>query len=315
MDYNKIYRARYLYKVAGISSITDIAEQTGLSLEMARKAVNDSMADYPRMKQDFQADQEAGDYSRQYELPATKRLKAEKLQSAVDRYVNLILNDGKSLDNVKSLLIADDLADGQINSILKEVASKVSEAKAESLGETAEQLLAIEALPPKFTVNKAMEVVTVFPSPMVDRTGHITGIKYSSKPVNWRAHLPTELRIAVYEAEHPLYIDIDGVNGVAISPDPEKWGPKEFELLVGKPRRNGYFSELADYLEMTPSELQPYLNKARAHVKQDSKVAEAEPVDFKRVDRIVKELVAEFRAKGGNVKKPRKSSKTAVTAE
>lgn len=112
MDYNKIYKARYLCKQGGITDIKEIAEQTGLSIEMARKAVDNSMKDYPTIKRDYTEDQEAGDFSRTYEVPTAKRLRAEKLQDAVARYVRLVVEDAKTLDQIKSFLIADDIQDG-----------------------------------------------------------------------------------------------------------------------------------------------------------------------------------------------------------
>lgn len=310
MDYNKIYKARYLCKVAGVTDIKEIAEATGLSMEMARKAVTDSMKDYPTIKADFTADQEAGDYSRQYPVPPVKRLVADKLQDAVARYVKLIQEDGKSLDNVKSLLIADNVKDTQINNILKTVESKVSEHRTEALEDIAKQLIAIEQLPSKWTINRAMAVVEVFPSPLVDRSGRVYGVKYTSERVDWRKDLPEALAVAVYEVEHPLYID-----GHRISQDPERWGPAEYAVLIGTERRKrGFYQELADYLGMEYAELQPYITRARSYLANIEKEPEVEPADFKKVARIVAGLVAEYKARGGNVKKERKNAKkTAVT--
>ena len=92
MDLNKIYRARYLYKVDGVKDIKAIAEATGLSLEMARKAVNDSMKDYPMIKADFKADQEAGDFSRQYEIPPKVTVKGATWEGKKERYFKMLCN-------------------------------------------------------------------------------------------------------------------------------------------------------------------------------------------------------------------------------
>lgn len=308
MDYNRIYRARYLYKVAGVTDIKEITEQTGLSLEMARKAVNNSMADYPRVKQDYAEDEARGDFSRNYEVPPVKRLVADKLQSAVERYVKLVVYEGKSLDQIKSLLIADDLKDTQITAILKDVESKVAEHRTEALENIVEQLLAIEQLPPKWTVNKAMTVVEVFPSPMVDRSGHIYGVKYTRKPVNWRKDLPTELAIALYARENPLFID-----GHKINPNPDQWGPAEYAVIIGTEyRKRGFYKELAEYLGMEYEELKPYLTRARGYLASVEMATQTEPTDFKKVARRVAVLMAEYKAQGGNVKIQR-SRKTAVT--
>jgi hypothetical protein len=311
VDYNKVYKARYLYKVAGVSDIAEITQQTGLSLEIARKAVDDSMNYYPSIKADFTADTVTGNYNRRYDVES-KRLSAEKQHEAIERYTKLVVYEGKSLDYIKSLLLNDDVQDGQINRILAEVECKVSAHKAERLADIAEQLLAIEQLPSKWTVNKAMEVVEVFPSPLVDRNGHIYGVKYSSTPINWRKSLPVELAIALYEKEHPLYID-----GHRISPLPDHWGPAEYAVLIqpGK-RKRGFYQELADYLGMEYEELMPYLTRARGYLASVEKEPEAKPVDFKRIALIVAGLMADYKAKGGNVKKERKNAKkTAVTAE
>lgn len=151
---------------------------------------------------------------------------------------------------------------------------------------------------------------------MVDReTGHIYGVKYTSKPVNWRADLPEDLAIALYDVEHPLFID-----GVEMSANPDRWGPAEYAVLIqpGK-RKRGFYQELADYLGMEYEELKAYLTKARSYLaraeKESKKEAEAEPVDLKKVARIVAEIIAEYKAKGGNNKKERKTAvaDTAVT--
>lgn len=56
----------------------------------------------------------------------------------------------------------------------------------------------------------------------------------------------------------------------------------------------------------------PYLTRARGYLASVERATHTEPADFKKVARIVKELLAEFKANGGNVKKER-SRKTAVT--
>lgn len=316
MDYNRIYKARYLYTVTGISSIPEIAEQTGLSLEMARKAVDDSMKDYPTIKADFKADLEAGDFSRTYEVPPAVTLKGATWEAKKERYFNMLCNGEKTVDGLKTLLIADNVKGTQIAKILNDLSERYEEYKAVDLRQVAERLIAVEQLPSKFTINKAMEVVEVFPSPMVDReTGHIYGVKYTSKPINWRAGLPEDLAIALYDVEHPLFID-----GVEMSADPDRWGPAEYAVLIrpGK-RKRGFYQELADYLGMEYEELKPYLTKARSYLaraeKESKKEAEAEPVDLKKVARIVAELIAEYKAKGGTNKKERKTvvADTAVT--
>lgn len=309
MDYNRIYKARYLYKLDGVTDIKEIAEQTGLSLEMARKAVNDSMKDYPTIKADFKADQERGDFSRQYEIPPTVTVKGATWEGKKERYFKMLCNGDKTLDGIKSLLIADNVKDTQIEKILNELNERYEEYRAVDLAEIAGKLLQIEQLPPKFTINRAMEVVTVYPSPMLDHaTGEIYGVRYTSAPVNWRADLPVDLAVAVYEAEHPLW-----VGGHSISPIPDRWGAREFEIIMDEAsRRKTFYAELREYLGYSPAELQPYITKARLHVKKKNSEPKAETADFKKVARIVAELMREYKANGGNVKNERKSSKTAV---
>ena len=287
-----------------------IAEQTGLSLEMASKAISDDMKHYPMVKADFAEDLAKGDFSRKYPVPKRITLRNADLALATDRYIKLLYNGEATLDQIKSYLIADNVRDSQIDELLPKLNQRFQEMRLLDYTETAQRLLDIEKLPPKWTVDrKSLSLQEIYPAPLVDRNGHIYGVKYSSNPVDWRKDLPTELRIAVYEAEHPLYID-----GQELNCNPEKWGPKEFEILLGKSRYTGFFSELANYLGYTPAELLPYLNKARAYVKQARKDAEAKPVDFKRIALIVAGLMADYKAKGGNVKKERKNAKkTAVT--
>ena len=308
MDLNKIYRALYLYTVDGVTDIKEIAEQTGLSIGVTREAV-DSKRFFPRVKEDFKEDQERGEYSRTYEVKY-KRLQADSLAEAIDRYVNLILRDGKTLDFIKGLMLSDNVKDGQINSVLAEVARVVSEHKAERLQDIVEELLEIEQLPSKFTINKALEVTEVFPSPMVDRSGHVVAVKYTAERVDWRKALPTELAIKLYEIEHPLWID-----GHKVSPDLETWGPTDYRIIAGAGKgKHGFYKEVAEYLGMAYSELVPYIQKAKSYVTYAEKEkAQGEPTDFNHIEQMVAQLKAEYVARGGVLTRRRNSR--AVTAE
>lgn len=295
MDLNKIYRALYLYN-DGVTDIKEIAEQTGLSIGLTREAV-DSKRFFPKVKEDFKADQEAGNYSRTYEVKH-KRLQADSLAEAIDRYVNLIQRDGKTLDFIKGLMLSDNVRDGQINSVLAKVSRIVAEHKAERLQDIVEELLEIEQLPPKFTINKALEVTEVFPSPMVDRTGHVVAVKYTAERVDWRKDLPTELAIALYQVEHPLWLDDHKV-----SSNPETWGPTDYYVIARAGKgKHFFYKELAEYLEMEHSELAPFIQKARSYVTYAEKEKEkppVEPTDFKRIEQMVAQLKADYVARGG----------------
>lgn len=312
MDYNRIYKARYLFIVEGFMNVKVIAEQTGLSLEMVYKAISDDMKHYPMVKEDFAEDLAKGDFSRKYPEPKRITLRDANLTRATDRYIKLLYNGEATLDQIKSYLIADNVRDSQIDELLPKLNQRFQEMRLLDYTETAQRLLAIEQLPPKWSINKTRQVVQVYPSPMVDKNSHIYGIKYTAEKVNWRKNLPTELAIKLYELEHPLYID-----GHKLSQDPETWGPREYEIIIGtKRRKHGYYLELADLLGLEEDELQPYINKARGYVANAKKVtevegkAEAEPVDSQRIALIIADLKAKYRARGGNIQARRSRKKT-----
>ena len=221
---------------------------------MARKAISNNRKDYPKIKADFAEDMATGDYSRVYDVPKAVKLMGAKWESKKDRYFKMLCNGDKSLDGIKSLLIADNIRDTQIEKILAELEERYKEYKAVDLIDLAKRLLKVEQLPSKWTIDrKTGNLITVYPSPLLDQEGHLYAVNYTSKPVNWRAELPTELAIEIYELEHTLYID-----GVQISANPEYWGEKEYLLLASKERPHGFYAELAEYLGYTPEEFSLY---------------------------------------------------------
>lgn len=293
MDYNRIYKARYMYTVDGVTDVKQIAEKTALSIEMASKAISDDMKYYSMVKADFAEDMAKDDFSRKYLVPKQVTLKAGKLEGPKERYFKLLRNGEITFDRIKSFLIADNVKDTQIAKILAELNQRLEEYKAGNFTRIAERLLQIEQLPPKWTVNKATgDLVTVYPAPLLDDNGNIYAVKYTRERIDWRKGLPLDLATALYELENPLYID-----GQKLNPNPETWGEREYSILASKEREYGFYAELADYLGYTPEEFAVYVGRLQSHRKTTTRKENQEPVDFKKVAQKVAELMAEFKAK------------------
>ncbi|MDB6353996.1 hypothetical protein PH235_10540 [Trichococcus sp. K1Tr] len=293
MDNNRLYRARYLSKVIGVTDVNEIAEQAGLSREQASKAIGNDKAEYTDIKADFEADTLTGDYSRKYDVPKPVTLRGDKLESTVERYFSLLTRGNITLDIVKSYLISDDVKDSQITSILKGLAERLKEYRAGDLNSFAEKLLQIEQLPVKWAIDrKTLSLVNIYPSPMLSNDGRLDGVKYSRERIDWRKGLPQELATAVYRADNPLYID-----GHKLPTDPETWGEREYSILASKDRERGFFAELADYLGYTTEEFAIYVGRLNCHKRATARKESQEPVDFKKVALIVAEGMAEFKAK------------------
>ena len=307
MDYNRVYQARYLNKVAGVTAIDEIAEQAGLSREQTSNAINDDKAVYPEIKADFTADAVTGDYSRKYDVPIPVTLKGEALENATDRYFRLLTQGHVTIDIIKSYLINDDVRGSQIASILKDLGKRLREYRAEDLAEIAESLLAVEQLPLKWTVDrKNLTLTDLYPSPMVSKNGYLHGVKYTRERIEWRRGLPPELARAVFLAEHPL--DVDGHKLLA---DPETWGEREYSILGAKGRGHGYYTWLADYMGYTVEEFAVYKAKIQKYRKTQANAEKeeppVEPASDKQIEQMVAQLLAEYVAKGGNLSRRRNS--------
>ena len=293
MDSNRLYRARYLNMVMGVTDVKEIAEQAGLSREQVGKAISNNKADYEDIKADFAEDTIIGDYSRKYDVPKPVTLRGDTLENTLDRYFSLLQRGHITLDIVKSYLIKDDVKDSQITSILKDLEQRLKEYKAGDLNRLAEKLLEVEQLPVKWTVDyKTLCLVNIYPSPMLGKDGKLRGVKYTRERIDWRKGLPVDLATALYELEHPLYID-----GQKLNPNPETWGEREYSILASKGREYGFFTELADYLGYKPEEFTVYKAKIIGYRKARARKESQEPVDFKKVAQVVAELMAEFKAK------------------
>lgn len=293
MDSNRLYRARYLNKVMGVTDVNEIAEQSGLSREQTSKAISNDITEYTDIKADFEVDTLTGDYSRKYDVPKPITLKGEKLESTLERYFSLLTRGHITLDIVKSYLINDDVNDSQITNILKDLGQRIRDYKTGDLKRLAEMLLQVEQLPVKWTIDrKTLSLVDLYPSPMLGNDGRLHGVKYTRERIDWRKDLPADLATALYELDTPLYID-----GLKLNPNPETWGEREYSILASKGRERGFYVDLADYLGFTPEEFAVYMGRLHSHRKAIVRKENQEPVDFKKVTQIVAELMAEFKAK------------------
>lgn len=305
MDYNRVYQARYLNKVAGVTAVDEIAEQAGLSREQVYNAISDDITVYTDIKADFTADAVTGEYSRKYDIPKPVTLQGEILDNSTDRYFRLLTQGHVTLDIIKSYLINDDVRGSQIASILKDLGKRLREYRAEDLNEIAESLLAVEQLPLKWTVDrKTLTLADLYPSPMVSKDGYLHGVKYTRERIEWRRGLPPELARAVFLAEHPL--DVDGHKLLA---DADTWGEREYSILGARGRGPGFYTRLADYMGYTIEEFAGYRAKIQKYRKTQANAEKekAELTDSFKLEQRVSQLLADYVAKGGDLSRRRNS--------
>lgn len=177
MDYNRAYKALYLYHIEERQSLNYISDETGLSPKQIRQLAKGSL--YPTVYLHFMKDRETEDFSRGYPYK-TRKIKDSNINPLLETCTKQILHLGADLRDVKGYLLDQDYHEGDIKTILKNLAQNYTKDIEEVKKDKIRQILNILKLPTKFGIDFKNNIVTLYPHPKLNNFYIPVGVEYKT---------------------------------------------------------------------------------------------------------------------------------------
>lgn len=175
MDYNRAYKALYLYHIEERQSLNYISDETGLSPKQIRQLAKGSL--YPTVYLHFMKDRETEDFSRGYPYK-TRKIKDSNINPLLETCTKQILHLGSDLRDVKGYLLDQDYHEGDIKTILKNLAQNYTKDIEEVKKDKIRQILNILKMPTKFGIDYRNKIIELYPHPKLNQYYVTIGVEY-----------------------------------------------------------------------------------------------------------------------------------------
>lgn len=175
MDYNRAYKALYLYHIEERQSLNYISDETGLSPKQIRQLAKGSL--YPTVYLHFMKDRKTEDFSREYPHK-TKKLKDSALKHLREDCINQIIHLGADLRDVRSYLLEQDFYENDVNKIIKSLAKDYGEDIEREKRNKINMILDVLKMPTKFGIDYRNKIIELYPHPKLNQYYFTIGVEY-----------------------------------------------------------------------------------------------------------------------------------------
>lgn len=201
MDLNKVYRLLEINS-CGVKDVKELAEESGLTEHLVSSVLGGKK--YRALSEEFKEDKAAG-IKREYSVPTAVKLSGKEYMSTTDRYLNRLKNKGKTIDEIHSLLIIDDVEPQQATKMIEELEQILEEHKQLEMEFALDKIEEILQLPTKWAIVEN-DVIEVRPVPVLDGL-QVVGVEYLE---NNAFYMPDELFKVYVSYKYQVYKFLKG---------------------------------------------------------------------------------------------------------
>lgn len=175
MDYNRAYKALYLYYMEERQSLNYVSDETGLSPKQIMKLAKGGL--YPTVYLHFKKDRKVGDFSRQYSHK-TRKIKESTLNYLREVCIQQIIHLGADLRDIKGYLLDEDLHENDVKDILKSITKDYSKDIEHAKKSKLTKILDVLEMPTKFGIDSKNNTVELYPHPKLNQYYFPIGVEY-----------------------------------------------------------------------------------------------------------------------------------------
>ncbi|RVT57632.1 hypothetical protein [Niallia taxi] len=179
MDFNKAYKALYLYHEEGYSNYKKIASEADIeSTELVKKVIEGRL--FKSIQDEFKQDTARGDFGRTYPIPEPKNLSETEYDELKDRYLSRLMSSKNTIEDIRIYLILDDVEPKQATKMLGELTAIYNSMYEDMLDNKLFAVLDVLNKPTKWGMDAEGIIITVYPHPVLSNDYKVKGIEYKS---------------------------------------------------------------------------------------------------------------------------------------
>ena len=177
MDYNKAYKALYLFHEEGYSNYKKIASEADIeSTDLVKKVIEGRL--FKSIQDEFKQDKARGDFGRTYPIPDVKKLTETEYEELKDRYLSRLMGSKNTIEDIRIYLILDDVEPKQTTKMMSELTAIYKSMYEAMLDKKLFAVLDVLNKPTKWGFSVEGSIITVYPHPVLSNDYKVKAVEY-----------------------------------------------------------------------------------------------------------------------------------------